>query len=180
MWRKFKSFFPIQFSKETIFTKQIREFKHLTCTIRKAEHGDIRSMLAVERSVYDGDVPWTHSAFAFEMKNRLPHLYLVVEHEEKVIAFIGCRIKNKDAHITNLAVEREFQGKGIATFLLNEMKRFAKRSHASQMSLEVRFENKHAQMIYRKFGFESQKIMKNYYESQEDGLVMVYPLENLS
>lgn len=173
MWKKFKVFFrpKPKFKEETI------ERKGKKFLVRQAKERDIKEMLAVERDVYFGDVPWTRSAFVFELRNPTKHLYLVMEHEAQVIGFVGCRVRLGDAHITNIAVLGAFQGLGLGWYMLEQVRLFALRNEAKLLSLEVRFHNKRAQRLYRKFGFVSEKVMKNYYsEIKEDGVRMIYKL----
>jgi ribosomal-protein-alanine N-acetyltransferase len=146
--------------------------------IRVVEEKDIKELLAVERDVYFGQVPWTRTAFLTELRSFAPHLYLVVVYQSEVIAFLGVRAQNRDAHITNIAVRSDFQGRGIGHFLLEQARDFGEGQHAEQLSLEVRLGNKEAQRLYRRFGFVSDSIMKNYYnETDEDALTMLYSLK---
>ncbi|MHC5229654.1 ribosomal protein S18-alanine N-acetyltransferase [Enterococcus sp. LJL99] len=146
-------------------------------TIRKITLNDIKDLLAIEREVYSGEMPWTKSAFVSELKTAKPNLYLLIEKEGKVIGFIGSRIIKNDGHITNLAVHTTYQGRGIATLLIKEVKKFAKQHECETMSLEVRLSNKNAQRLYRKMGFVSRAIHRNYYDGdKEDALEMVLDL----
>lgn len=46
------------------------------------------------------------------------------------------------------------------------------------LSLEVRMSNQDAQRLYRKLGFQSNKVKKGYYtQTNEDGLEMIKYLE---
>ncbi len=133
----------------------------------------LKNLLVLEKEVYQGLAPWPRSAFLMELNSFFTHLYLVVRKKEELVAFIGCRITGKDAHITNLAVKPSFQRLGLAFYLLKEAKDFAIAHDCHQMSLEVRVSNHDAKRLYRKFGFVSFNIKKNYYtENQEDAVEM--------
>ena len=148
-----------------------------TYYVRKITLNDIKDLLSIEREVYSGEMPWTKSAFEAELKTFQPNMYLLIEKEGKVIGFIGSRIIQVDGHITNLAVHTTYQGRGIGTFLMLEVKKFAKQHDCQTMSLEVRLSNKNAQRLYRKLGFVSRAIHRNYYEGdKEDALEMVLEL----
>lgn len=145
--------------------------------VRKVTLNDIKDLLSIEREVYYGEMPWKKSAFVSELKAPKPNLYLLIEKKEKVIGFIGSRIIKKDGHITNLAVHTAYQGIGIGTLLINEVKKFAKQQGCETMSLEVRLSNKNAQRLYRKIGFVSRSIHRNYYdEDNEDAIEMILKL----
>lgn len=146
-------------------------------SIRKITSNDIKDLLSIEREVYHGEMPWTKSAFISELKMPEPNLYLLIEKDGKVLGFIGSRIIKNDGHITNLAVRTSYQGIGIGTLLINEVKKFMEQHECETMSLEVRLSNKNAQRLYRKIGFVSRAIHQNYYEGDnEDALEMVLEL----
>lgn len=146
--------------------------------IRKISPEDIKYLLAIEREVYDGKLPWTKSAFLMELKSSSPNLYILVKKKQKIIGFIGCRIFSNDAHITNIAVLTNYQGRGIASFLIREIKRFARDHDCDIVSLEVRMNNKKAQRVYRKAGFVAKAIKSGYYaDNDEDAIDMILALE---
>lgn len=177
MWKKFRQLL-------TIGSKSYREKTILIDTeeyfLREVTTKDIKDLLAIEREVYAGELPWTKSAFLSELHSFSKHLYLLVQYQEKTIGFMGCRIFNKDAHITNIAVLSLYQGKGLGRQLLLEAKKYARRTHCETMSLEVKMSNQYAQKVYRKFGFVSNGIKRNYYdENNEDALEMILYLKEV-
>ena len=177
MWKKFNQLLFWLRKDKYLYISQEVLIKGRPFYVRPMEDKDIKDVLSVERDVYFGQVPWTRSAFLLELKNPMKNLYLVLQDEGKIIAFIGCRMRNRDCHITNIAVLNSHQNLGIGSFLIREIMRFAKDSKAEQLSLEVRMHNKNAQRLYRKLGFESQKVLKGYYtEVKDDGLRMVYAM----
>ena len=144
--------------------------------VREITPEDIKDLLAIEREVYLGELPWTRSAFLAELASKTPHLYILVQREGKTVGFIGCRVIKHDGHITNVAVAKNEQGKGIATYLIHQAITFSKEQKCTQMSLEVRLSNKHAQGVYRKIGFASSRITEGYYDDGENALEMLMSL----
>ena len=178
MLRKF-NFFRF-FTDKKGKTYQTREVKLGTSNyiVRPVHTNDIKDLISIEREIYKEDIPWTRSAFLSELYTTAPHRYLLVQKEEKTIGFIGCRISKKDAHITNVAISIDHQGKGIGSFLVREMIFFAQNNKCDTVSLEVRISNKKAQSVYRKAGFVSTSIKKNYYDNDfEDALEMIFQLK---
>lgn len=144
-----------------------------TYQIRTVRNKDIKDLLAIERDAFN-DLPWDRGAFLYELNAPYPRLYLLVQAGEQVIGFIGCRFKESDGHITNLAVRKKYQGLGIGSLLMGEVKRHAIKSGYESLSLEVRVSNMDAQRLYRKFGFTSRAIKKEYYtKGKEDALDMI-------
>ncbi|OJG80838.1 ribosomal-protein-alanine acetyltransferase [Enterococcus ratti] len=140
---------------------------------------DIKDLLSVEREVYNGELPWTKSAFLSELKSPFQHLYLGIFDEKKLFGFIGARILGLDCHITNIAITPFYQRKTIGTLLIDEIEKFAIMNRCETLSLEVKMSNQDAQRLYRKLGFQSKKVKKGYYtQTNEDGLEMIKFLEN--
>lgn len=145
---------------------------------RLAERSDIVEMLAIERDVYEGQVPWTFSHFEHEIVQNKNAFFIVAEVEKKVIGFIGARLtdRGKDAHISNLAVARKFQGRQIASTLIGQIVSIMTSLGKQQMTLEVRRDNTGAQGLYRRQGFATDKLLPKYYEDGGDAIWMVKKL----
>lgn len=155
------------------------EIKEEAYYLREVRYIDIKQLIKIEKKVYNGEVPWGRTAFLSEMNGSIPVLYLVVEHEKECVAFLSARFENSDGHISNLIVDPEFQGKGLGLLLLTELKKMAIKQGYASLSLEVRVSNLDAKRIYRKFGFESKAIKKEYYyKDKEDALEMLYLFED--
>lgn len=166
------------FNRRKIYPSQTVKINGDTFFIRETEIEDIKELLAVERKIYVGQLPWTKSAFLTELKSSIPHLYLSVFAESELLGFIGSRIIGDDCHITNIAIIPEYQGRGIGGCLIDEIVKFAIMNRCETVSLEVRMSNKDAQRLYRKKGFVSKAVKPAYYnETNEDALDMIKIIE---
>ncbi len=145
---------------------------------RLAERADIVEMLAIERDVYDGEVPWTFSHFEHEIVQNSDAFFAVAEVDGKVVGFIGTRLTDKGAnvHISNLAVARKFQGRKIASTLIEQIVTMMTQLGKTLMTLEVRRDNTDAQGLYRRHGFATDKLLPKYYEDGGDAIWMVKKL----
>ncbi|MFV0557517.1 MAG: ribosomal protein S18-alanine N-acetyltransferase [Enterococcus sp.] len=179
MLRKFKPFNKWFFKRKVIFPRRVERFGEDVFVIREVLAEDVKRLLEVERLVYGDNIPWTRSAFLSELLSPIKHLYLCVEQEGAILAFIGCRIIGNDAHITNLAVVPNVQGRGIGNYLVAQMIAYAQKNDCLTLSLEVRLGNIDAQRLYRNQGFVSKAIKRGYYDAtNEDALDMVKYLED--
>lgn len=141
--------------------------------VRPITHDDIVSLLRLEREIYHGVLQWSKLTFERELNNPGPHLYLLVEHHQEVIAFIGVRLQQREAHITNLAVSPHYRHQGIASALMCRAERYAKRHRCKTMTLEVRITNFVAKRFYRRRQYKTKRILHHYYiDNYEDGVVM--------
>lgn len=174
MWKKFKQFLSHIFFTEERYENQQISVDGKNYLVRKLRYEDIKGLLSLEREVYTGQLPWTKSAFVSELRPSATHLYLGIFEGLRVVAFIGGRIIGSDVHITNVAVSPSLQNKGIGAFLIDEIEKFAIMRRCETISLEVRISNKNAQHLYRKKGFVSRTIKRQYYDqTNEDALDMV-------
>jgi ribosomal-protein-alanine N-acetyltransferase len=132
---------------------------------------NLRGVMAIERRVYAR--PWSPNLFVAEMTEPNGRSYLVARLHKEVVGYAGLICYGEEAHVTNIAVAPEHQGRRIATRLLYEEILRAIDLGATAVSLEVRVTNWVAQRIYARFGFRPVGIRRNYYqELQEDALIM--------
>ncbi|SLM86763.1 Ribosomal-protein-S18p-alanine acetyltransferase [Vagococcus fluvialis bH819] len=138
---------------------------------------DIYLFQDILKEVY-GKSPWSNTIFWLELTKRQQSLYVKAVHGSEVLGFIGVRVMNTDAHITNLAVLPKYQHHGIGKQLLVESLIFAKNNKCLTMSLEVKKTNYRAINLYKNFGFYINGIKPKYYkEDQEDAVDMFLTLE---
>jgi ribosomal-protein-alanine N-acetyltransferase len=94
-------------------------------------------------------------------------------HPQYLVGFAGIWVMAGDAHITNLAVRKEYQRRSIGELLLLSTIVLAGEMKASIMTLEVRASNFPAQSLYRKYGFVQVGVRHGYYlDNKEDGIIM--------
>jgi ribosomal-protein-alanine N-acetyltransferase len=174
MLKKFKTYLPFYRNNRNNYHEKYVTIGEESYFVRQMLTSDIKELISVERIVYKGSIPWTKSAFISELYSKYTHQYLCILFEDQIIGFIGIRLKLGDGHITNVATLPEYQGRGIGSFLIKEVEKFAKKNRCKSLSLEVRISNRDAQRLYRQFGFESRRILPAYYnEGNEDAVDMV-------
>lgn len=134
-------------------------------------HKDIDDICALECEAFT--IPWQKSAFEDEMQNDLAY-YTVCELDGKIIAYGGMWLVLDEAHVTNIAVKKEYQNMGIGASLMDKMFASAKARGAKYMYLEVRKSNNTAYELYKKKGFMVHGVRKEYYpDNLEDAIVML-------
>lgn len=118
-------------------------------------------------------VPWSKGAFYDELSNPLANYY-VCQIDDQIIGYMGTWLIADEAHITNIAIHPQFQGKGYGQDLLcGTLKNLTGNKGCKAMTLEVRESNEAAIGLYKKNGFTIEGKRKNYYtEPKEDALIM--------
>lgn len=137
---------------------------------RAMKTADVPQVARLERVCFRS--PWSERALRGELKNKLAH-YQVLEINGEVIAYAGMWVLFEEAHITNVAVEPRFRGRGFGKKLMLHMMKTAVLNGASRMTLEVRESNASAQKLYFSLGFEKAGVRKRYYsDTGEDGWIL--------
>jgi len=146
--------------------------EHPTLSIVQMQRRDIREIMPIENAVYPK--PWTEKVFQdeIEMMHRNHRLYLVARVGRELVGYCGLLFSGDDAHITNVAVDPKWQGRGVATEIMLDLSLLARDRGCTAMTLEVRHTNAAAQNLYRQFGFVPAGVRKRYYENTDDAIVM--------
>jgi ribosomal-protein-alanine N-acetyltransferase len=100
--------------------------------------------------------------------------YLVAEEDGRIVAYGGAWMILEEGHITNIAVDEAYRGRGIGKALLAALMQYAANLGVQYLTLEVRKSNAVARGLYESFGFQPLGVRKRYYEDNgEDALLMV-------
>ena len=90
-----------------------------------------------------------------------------------ILGFAGMWVMADEAHITNIAVRKQYQRQGIGELLLISVIDLAAELKADFITLEVRVSNTAAQSLYHKYGFTQVGVRTGYYtDNREDASLM--------
>ena len=131
---------------------------------------DLDQVSALEAEIFS--LPWSRQGFADSLKQENT-LYLVALEGTRVVGYCGLLQALDEADITNVAVDREYRGRGIGQAMLSNLMERGKYRGIIAYTLEVRKGNDSAISLYRKLGFLEEGIRKNFYEKPtEDAVIM--------
>jgi ribosomal-protein-alanine N-acetyltransferase len=138
--------------------------------IRRLSLADMDEIEEIERRAYR--TPWSRSMFASELAKGASICLGAFEGDRLVGYVINSRYA--DAwHVMNVAVDPDFQRRGIATRMLERLFELTADDDGRGYTLEVRVTNKDAIRLYEKLGFERHGIRRGYYtDNREDALIM--------
>jgi ribosomal-protein-alanine N-acetyltransferase len=146
--------------------------------IDAATRDDVDALLTVERRC--STHPWTQRHFLDEMDDALGTRMLALRalvpgHAlPVVVGFCGLRRVSDELHVENLAVDPDYQGRGLGRLLLRTALDAAVRGGARLALLEVREGNARAQRLYASEGFRQTARRTAYYaEPIEDAVVLL-------
>ncbi len=142
-----------------------------TWTIREAERRDVPELLDIE--VVQFPEPWTRSMLVDEIANVETRRYTVAVEGKRIVGYLGVMYVMDELHVNTVGTLPGYEGRGVATSLLEEAWVVAKERGVRRATLEVAVSNTRAQELYFRFGFSPVGVRKNYYErTQEDALVL--------
>jgi ribosomal-protein-alanine N-acetyltransferase len=138
--------------------------------IRRLTLADLPEIETIEQRAYH--TPWSRSMFASELAKPTSISLGAFEGDQLVGYIVNSRYV--DAwHVMNVAVDPEFQRRGIASRLLERLFELTADDDGRGYTLEVRVSNNEAIKLYEKLGFERHGIRRGYYtDNREDALIM--------
>lgn len=144
-------------------------------TLRPMTEQDLPMVMAIEVEAYPW--PWTEGI----MRDCLKGAYScwVLEAEADLVGYAVCSMVLDEAHILNLCIRPQQQGRGLGRYLLQQMLHLFRRRQAMTVFLEVRRSNRVAQQLYQAIGFNQVGERFAYYpvdKGYEDGVVMAMTL----
>jgi ribosomal-protein-alanine N-acetyltransferase len=143
-------------------------------SFRPMTEADIESVLKVEYAAFSH--PWTRGTFLDSIKSY--ECWLMFEGSQQV----GHGVINviiDEAHLLNITVKPESQGRGLGLRLLEYLMQRAMQLKAGECFLEVRASNQSAYRLYERYGFNEIGRRRDYYPAvggREDALVMACTL----
>lgn len=141
-------------------------------TIRRMRRTDIPAIVAIEEETFPR--PWKQDAFESELDRNPSARYLVLLDGKRLVAYGGAWVILDEAHMTNIAVQESYRGKGCGRRLLHALMAYLSNLGVAYVTLEVRKSNLAAQKLYASHGFIKLGVRKRYYEdNHEDALIMV-------
>lgn len=140
--------------------------------IRRMEAKDLDTVAAIEAATFAR--PWSRASFERELTRNAAARYLVAELDGRVAGYAGAWIILDESHVTNIAVEEQYRGRGIGKRLTAGLLQYLSNLGAAYATLEVRVSNERAQNLYKGLGFITVGKRKKYYEdNNEDAYLMV-------
>jgi len=139
--------------------------------LRPMRASDLDRIMEIEPVIYTH--PWTRGNFEDSM--RVGYSCWVIDCGGVVTGYGVLMIGVREAHLLNLSIAPEWQGRGLGRTLLEHFVRIGRDSDAQQMFLEVRPSNTSARRMYADYGFRDISVRRGYYPTaggREDAILM--------
>lgn len=143
---------------------------------------DIDAVLAIDRHSFP--TPARANLYRYELsQNDIAHYQVLTVHQgdqpRPVVGYAGFWMIGGELHVSTIAVDPAWRGRGLGELLLLNMLFMANDLAAHLATLEVRQSNGVAQALYAKYQFEVVGRRPRYYrDTGEDAILMtVSPLD---
>lgn len=138
--------------------------------ITKMTEDDVGQVHEIECDTFS--MPWSVNSL-LEVIHDEKSLYLVVKEGGEVVGYCGLMGVMGEGYITNVAVKKGHQGKGIGRIMMEGLLVLGREKGLTAFTLEVRVSNERAISLYKSLGFRDVGVRKNFYESPtEDAMIM--------
>ena len=118
-------------------------------------------------------LPWTKASLRDIINEKHAICLSALAESERIVGHAYMRHVINEGHIYNVAVAKSHRRLQIGSALIERLIKEAAIREMVGLTLDVRVSNIPAINLYRKFGFISEGIRKNYYEyPTEDGMIM--------
>ena len=142
--------------------------------IRKADEKDALILSLIDKECLSSEC-WSEKVFSENLR-REDAITLIAECDDKEAGFINIIKVLDEADINTVAVLPSFRRKGIADMLLSEI--FSLCDEINTFHLEVRESNIPAISLYKKNGFETDGMRKNFYSSPSENAILMTKRKN--
>ncbi len=135
---------------------------------------DIPLVMPIERATFSD--PWPEKGYRRHLQAPTSYylaLWHCTEGQRDLIGYGGGMIYPPEAHLANIAIEKNWRGDGLGSLLLLSFLLGVSRRGATQVVyLDVRQANLTAQDVYSRWHFTPIGVRHRYYRDGEDAIVM--------
>ena len=149
--------------------------------VRQAHMADIDCMLAIENRSFRQH-RFRREDFKYHLHNPYSILRVAEAHGE-VVGYVAGIIyhgsKRRIAKLYSMAVRPDWRRKHVGLLLLKAFEKESARQNSQLVTLEVRRSNRPARALYLDYGYKVDSVLRKYYSSRSDALLMTKRLQNV-
>ena len=140
--------------------------------IRNFQAGDFECLYQMDQICFAKGIAFSREELAFYLNHRTG-IARIAEQSGVMTGFILAEIERRSiGHMITLDVAPEYRRSGIGKSLMHSMHREFETRGIAISILEVAVENKNAQALYKKLGYQQIDTLVGYYRGKEDAYRM--------
>ena len=112
-----------------------------------------------------------HQHLIEELK-KVPDLSFVASVNDRVVGYVQAELPGDNAVLEDIAVNREYQGKGVGTRLLQEALSTLKQKGGKTLRAEVHYKCSPAIPFYYKHGFRIVSFKQDHFGKSHDAIIL--------
>jgi len=136
--------------------------------IRRAEAGDLPSILAAERACFSPDLAFPPQTFSLLVAEATT----LVAEDGALAGFVSGFVSGGWGKVVTLNVLPQRRGEGVGRRLMEALEMEFASQGAGAALLEVSVENREAVALYEKLGYEKVALLEGYYGPGKAALLM--------
>lgn len=144
--------------------------------LRPMQLEDVEQIMPIERRAFPS--PWPSAGYRHELTHNDNAHYIVLScrnegQKEQIIGYGGFWLVADESHISTIAVDIRYRGRGLGSLLLLQMIFHCIELGATVIRLEVRESNRAARQLYAHYDFVTVGRRSGYYrDRREDAILM--------
>ena len=115
--------------------------------------------------------PWSKTSLSYLIRQQ-NIIFRAMLLNDEVIGYYSFQKIFDEGYINNLAIKKEYQGKGYGKMLFEDLLERAQKFEVKTLTLEVEDDNTRAINLYKKYGFQEEGKRKNFYLNKKDAIIM--------
>lgn len=144
--------------------------------LRPMQLQDVEQIMPIERRAFP--TPWPSAGYRHELTHNDNAHYIVLSRrnegeKEQIVGYGGFWLVADESHISTIAVDIPYRGRGLGSLLLLQMIFHCIELGATVIRLEVRQSNRAARQLYANYDFVTVGRRSGYYrDRREDAILM--------
>lgn len=141
--------------------------------ISKTTQDDVAEIFEIELACFGEAEATVRESFEQIVNLEENYFFYSLRYSGKLVGFYCAILDEKEAHLADLALNPDFQNKGLGSLLLDHCLKILREKNCRILVLTVRRGNLPAIRLYNKKGFTELGILTSYY-GDEDGIRLQY------
>lgn len=140
-------------------------------TLRTYKPDDFETLYEIDQACYEPEIAYSKRELRTYLRFSGAEC-IVAEADAEIVGFCVSAHRDRLGYIVTIDVLERFRRQGAATAILTEVERRLAENGVREVGLETATDNESAIAFWRKHGYRSRGVRKNYYPGGRDAFAM--------